>query len=48
MLCFYGADLEKHNAALKKLAEKKMLMKERFKGSYSLTHAGFVAMKNLE
>lgn len=45
MLCFYGSDLEKHRAALKTLTDKKLLVKERFKGGYSLTHEGFAAMK---
>ncbi len=48
MLCFYGTDLEKHKAALQKLTEKELLVKERFKGGYSLTQAGFVAMKECE
>jgi hypothetical protein len=46
MLCFYGPDLEKHKAALRSLTEKKLLVKERFKGGYSLTRAGFAAMKS--
>ncbi len=45
MLCFYGPDLEKHRSALQKLTDRDYLVKERFKGGYSLTKAGFVAMK---
>ena len=45
MLCFCGPDLEKHKAALRSLTEKKLLVKERFKGGYSLTTDGYVAMK---
>ena len=45
MLCFYGPDLEKHKSALQKLTDKELLVKERFNGAYSLTHAGFEAMK---
>jgi hypothetical protein len=45
MLCFYGTDLEKHKAALQRLTEKEFIVKERFKGGYSLTEAGFMAMK---
>ncbi len=46
MLCFYGPELEKHKAALQKLTEKELLVKETFKGGYSLTRAGFVAMRD--
>jgi len=45
MLCFYGPDLEKHKSALQQLTEKDLLVKETFTGAYSLTHAGFAAMK---
>ncbi len=48
MLCFYGPDLEKHTNSLRKLTEKDFLIKERFKGGYSLTEAGFDAMKACE
>jgi hypothetical protein len=44
MLCFFGANLEKHKPALRKLTEKQFLVKENFKGAYSLTTAGFEAM----
>ena len=45
MLCFFGPNLEKHKAALQGLTEKDLLVKEHFKGAYSLTRAGFKAMK---
>ncbi len=48
MLCFFGPNLEKHKAALQQLTEKDYLVKEHFKGAYSLTHAGFRAMKTCD
>ena len=45
MLCFYGPDLEKHKAALQRLTDRQLLVKERFKGGFSLTEAGYQAMK---
>ncbi|MDP7020667.1 MAG: hypothetical protein QGG36_33080 [Pirellulaceae bacterium] len=45
MLCFFGPNLEKHKAALQKLTDKDFLVKEDFKGAYSLTPAGFELMK---
>ena len=48
MLCFFGAELEKHRTALRTLTDKKLLDKEQFKGAYSLTQAGFEAMKVVE
>ena len=45
MLCFFGPDLEKNKAALQRLTERDLLVKEQFKGAYSLTDAGFEAMK---
>jgi hypothetical protein len=45
MLCFFGPDLEKHKVALQKMTERELLVKEQFKGAYSLTRAGFEAMK---
>ena len=44
LLCFSGPNLQKHEAGLKKLAVRKMLIKERFKGAYSLTASGYEAM----
>ncbi len=48
MLCFSGPNLEKHEAALQQLTESDLLVKEKFKGAYSLTVAGFRAMKSCE
>ncbi len=48
MLCFSGPDLERDRDALKLLTDKKLLVKERFKGGYSLTPSGFAAMKDCE
>ena len=45
MLCFSGPDLERYSADLNRMADKKLLVKEKFKGGYSLTSAGFEAMK---
>ena len=45
MLCFFGTNLEKHRSALQQLTEKDLLVKEHFKGAYSLTLTGFEAMK---
>lgn len=45
MLCFYGADLAQHRAGISQLIDKELLVAERFKGGYSLTDAGFAAMK---
>jgi hypothetical protein len=48
MLCFSGPNLDKHKAALKQLTEKDLLVKEQFQGAYSLTRAGFEAMKTCD
>ena len=48
MLCFSGPDLEKNKATLERLIDKDLLVKEKFKGGYSLTKAGFAAMKDCE
>lgn len=44
MLCFFGPDLDKHKVALQRMTERDLLVKEQFKGAYSLTQAGFEAM----
>ncbi len=46
MLCFSGPNLDRHRAALRQLTEKEMLVKEQFKGGYSLTETGYEAMKS--
>lgn len=48
MLCFYGPNLAKYKTALQHLTEKQLLVKEQFKGGYSLTQAGFAAMKECQ
>ena len=45
MLCFSGSSLSKHQNALHRLTEKRLLVKERFKGGYSLTDTGFALMR---
>jgi len=45
MLCFSGQDLERDRTALNGLSDKELLVKEKFKGGYSLTPAGFAAMQ---
>ena len=47
MLCFYGPELERYRNALKGLTERGLLVKERFKGAYSLTREGFDAMRSV-
>jgi len=48
MLCFYGPNLKKYQGALELLTEKELLVEEKFLGGYSLTHAGFQAMRDCE
>jgi hypothetical protein len=45
MLCFFGPELEKHDRSLTALTQRGWLTEERFHGGYSLTEAGFAAMK---
>ena len=44
MLCFSGPNLKQDEAALEFLTDKELLVKDKFKGAYSLTQAGFTAM----
>ena len=46
MLCFSGPNLERYAADLNRLTDKKLLVREKFKGGYSLTKGGFAAMKD--
>jgi hypothetical protein len=46
MLCFSGPELAKKKAALQQLTQKGLLVEETFKGAYTLTRAGFDAIKN--
>lgn len=48
MLCFGGDDLEKFNRPLADLTKRGLLTAERFRGGYSLTDAGYAAMKSCE
>jgi len=46
MLCFSGPNLKQNKATLTLLTEKELLVKEKFKGGYSLTPSGFAAMND--
>ena len=46
MLCFFGPKLQRNKPALNELIKKEFLVKETFKGAYSLTQAGYDAMKS--
>lgn len=48
MLCFSGPNLKQNKATLDLLTNKELLVKERFKGGYSLTRTGFAAMNDCE
>jgi hypothetical protein len=45
MLCFNGPHLAKHSSGLRSLTEKGFLVKESFRGGYSLTRAGYNIMR---
>ena len=45
MLCFNGPHLAKHTSGLRTLTEKGFLVKESFRGGYSLTQAGYQMMR---
>ena len=47
MLCFSGQDLVQKQATLDLMSDKQLLVKETFKGGYSLTNAGFSAMNKV-
>ena len=40
-LCFSGQDLKRNQTTLELLTDKNLLVKETFKGGYSLTNAGY-------
>jgi hypothetical protein len=44
MVCLDQAMVQKHKVALRDLAERGLMLKERFEGGYSLTTDGFIAM----
>jgi len=46
MLCLGSADLAAHHQSIGKLIGKDLLVAERYRGGYSLTSAGYRAMKN--
>jgi len=48
MLCFSGPNLEQNKATLALLTDKELLVKEKFKGGYSLTQTGFAAIDDCE
>ena len=48
MLCFSGPNLKQNKATLALLTDKELLVKEKFKGGYSLTQTGFTAMQHCE
>ena len=45
MLCFSGPSLEQHRKGLQSLTDREFLVQETFRGGYTLTDAGFEAMK---
>jgi hypothetical protein len=45
MLCFNGPHLAKHTSGLRSLTEKGFLVKESFRGGYSLTQSGYDMMR---
>jgi hypothetical protein len=48
MLCFYGPNLKQNKSALDQLTDKDLLVKEKFKGAYTLTSSGFAAMNECD
>lgn len=48
MLCFSRTDIEAFRVPLKELANNGLLVAEEFHGGYSLTPAGFTAMKDVQ
>lgn len=48
MLCFSGPSFEQDEAVLELMTERELLIKEKFKGGYSLTPAGFASMNDYE
>ncbi len=46
MLCFTGPTLKQNKATLTALTNKEMLIEEKFKGGYSLTKSGDLAMND--
>lgn len=48
MLCFHGKWLEEHGESFRHLTSIKLINKEHFQGSYSLTDAGYAAIQSTE
>ena len=48
MLCFSGPNFKQDKATLTDMTDRELLVKEGFKGGYSLTRTGFAAMKDCE
>ena len=48
MLCFSGPNFERDKATLTDMTDRELLVKEGFKGGYSLTRTGFAAMNDCE
>ena len=48
MLCISGSQLEDFDVPLTQLSDKGLLVAESYHGGYSLTRAGFAAMKDVE
>ncbi len=46
MLCFSHSELEAFDESLTQLTDKGLLAEESFQGGYSLTEAGFAAMRD--
>jgi hypothetical protein len=46
MLCFHGLFLDDNRDSLRCLTEQGLLSKDKFKGGYTLTKAGFAAMQH--
>jgi hypothetical protein len=48
MLCFHGPLLDENRDSLQRLTEQGLLSKDKFKGGYTLTEAGFAAMHHTD
>ena len=46
MLCFHGPTWDEHRDSLQELTEQGFVRKDRFRGGYTLTKAGFAAMQH--
>ena len=48
MLCFSGPELKQYKSSFDSLVDKELLIKEKFKGGYSLTAAGYAALSECD